>query len=202
MPMVPVTVYLYPLSTFKGRTSPRSDTLFGALCWGYRLLFSETVLKERLKEFEVAIQSKKELVPFLISSCFLFTEDTKKQRRVHYLPKPISVELEDTVLGNLRDTLKGVQILKELKQKKDLSEEDFNAVIQGQKSDIHFIQEIREELNRKNGPFLQEAGPEVGATSLESPHNAINRLSGVVGEGRLFYHQELAVHPGSGFFSV
>jgi len=201
--MISITVYLKPLSTFIGRVPPRSDTLFGALCWGYRLLFSEVSLKDRLDEFEEAFNSEKEVVPpFLLSSCFLFIQGQKEQKRVHYLPRPFGrrMEVVDESLRGLEGTLKGVRILKGLKRKINLSEEEFDAVIQGRKSDADFIKEIRKELERRDKLSFGKVEQGSPADILESPHNAINRLSGAVQEGRFFYHQELVIKPGNGIF--
>ena len=62
----------------------RSDTLFGAICWGYRLLFGEGALQSLLDDF------KSGRAPFTISSCFPYIEVGDK--REYLYPKPLAFD--------------------------------------------------------------------------------------------------------------
>ena len=101
-------VDIIPLSNF--RDFPSSYTIFGAICWGYSLLFGENNLEKLLKNFE------KNNPSFLVSSIFpkyennyLFPkpnlksvrkdkaeEDYKKLKKISY----IDLELLEEVLEN------------------------------------------------------------------------------------------------------
>ncbi len=61
-----------------------SDTLFGAICWGYRWLYGEEALEQLLERF------KSGEAPFLISSCFPYLEAGRD--RVYLYPKPVAFE--------------------------------------------------------------------------------------------------------------
>jgi len=57
-----------------------SDTLFGAICWGYRWLYGEEALERLLQGF------RENNPPFLLSSCFPYIE--AEGERVYLYPKP------------------------------------------------------------------------------------------------------------------
>ncbi|MBL8149871.1 MAG: hypothetical protein JNN15_08080, partial [Blastocatellia bacterium] len=78
-------VYLLPKSPFT-KSAPRSDTLFGAICWAIRLLYGQQKLVDIIEKFDAAIESARPL-PFLLTSCFPYFQD--KQGKIHFLPKPL-----------------------------------------------------------------------------------------------------------------
>lgn len=66
---------------------PRSDTLFGAICWGYRILF-ENDFPEFIESFRASPPSPK----LLLSSAFPYLPQNVEmglEKDVHLLPKPI-----------------------------------------------------------------------------------------------------------------
>lgn len=72
-------ISLTPRSSFE--IALHSDTLFGAICWGIRMLFGEKKLLSILEEFT------KNDPPFLLSSAFPWRKTLDK--KIYYLPKPI-----------------------------------------------------------------------------------------------------------------
>ena len=71
-------IHLAPRSHYE--ITIHSDTLFGAICWGIRMLFGENMLVQLLEEYKTS-------PPFLISSGFPFKFSGKNYR--YYLPKPV-----------------------------------------------------------------------------------------------------------------
>jgi CRISPR-associated protein Csm4 len=101
------------LSLFKGSTLPGSDTIFGGICWGLAILYSENLLVEVLQNF----RDKKP--PFLISSAFPWKKDT------YFLPKPIMRNIDP---GNSPEEVKKAKGLKKIQY---LSYDTFNSLING-----------------------------------------------------------------------
>ncbi|MGB5156451.1 type III-A CRISPR-associated RAMP protein Csm4 [Desulfobacterium sp. N47] len=71
-------IHLAPRSSYE--IAMHSDTLFGAICWGIRMLFGEKRLVEILEEY-------KKSPPFLLSSAFPCKFDGKEYQ--YFLPKPV-----------------------------------------------------------------------------------------------------------------
>lgn len=107
-------VKLKPLSLFKGSTLPRSDTIFGGICWGLSILYSENLLVEVLQSF------RDEKPPFLISSAFPWKRDT------YFLPKPLTGSIDP---GNSPEEIKKAKALKKIQY---LSSDLFNRLINGE----------------------------------------------------------------------
>lgn len=147
--MKAMTVYLVPHSSFRGNRPPRSDTLFGAICWGYRLLFGVEKLEQRLAEFT------KISVPFLVSSLFPYT--THHTSKIHFLPKPLA-----DVTGLLQASLELSEFekLRRRQQRQFIPDTEFSSIIQGEpfydigEHDIRHIQKFhvpRNSMNRLTG---------------------------------------------------
>jgi len=71
-------VTLRPLSSH--RTPLRSDTLFGIICWGIKIIWDEKKLLETLKQFQ------EKNPPFIISSAFPYANIDNKIS--YFFPKP------------------------------------------------------------------------------------------------------------------
>lgn len=71
-------IHLAPRSSYE--VALHSDTLFGAFCWGIRMLFGEDRLVQVLDEYKTS-------PPFLVSSAFPCKFDGKDYN--YFLPKPI-----------------------------------------------------------------------------------------------------------------
>ena len=76
-----IMVLMKPLSAWLGTDVPRSDTLFGGLCWGIRWLMGEDQLKALLAEFH------DRRPPFLVTSVFPVIQ-RDGQPAFPLLPKP------------------------------------------------------------------------------------------------------------------
>lgn len=81
-------IHLEPQSSFE--TTLHSDTLFGAICWGIRMLFGENKLLETLEAFSTD-------PPFFLSSAFPF----RKNR--YFLPMPVMEPIAHAVLEQFLD---------------------------------------------------------------------------------------------------
>jgi len=125
-----------PLSPFK--SFPESYTIFGAICWGIRILFGEKTLTDILEEF-------KENPPFLISSPVLKLKDT------FYFPKPV-------LCGGYSDvpTYTDYKMLKKIKKTKYIPQETFRKVLDGKirtREDlVHSIEGSDKLLTEQNIP--------------------------------------------------
>jgi len=107
-----------------------SDTLFGALCWGYRWLYGREALEELLKGF------KSGEPPFLISSCFPYLEADGK--RVYLYPKPAAFEPlaggAEQVENSCGKTVKeDVEMMKKFKKLRYVSERLFRKMCNSRK---------------------------------------------------------------------
>lgn len=85
-------IRLTPRSGFE--ITLHSDTLFGAICWGIRMLFGENKLLSVLEDFKKAPS-------FLLSSAFPWKESRGKIN--YYLPKPILQPLPTEKIKELAD---------------------------------------------------------------------------------------------------
>lgn len=182
--MQAMTVYLRPDSSFRGSRPPRSDTLFGAICWGYQLIFDEARLITLLNAFQP------ESAPFLISSMFPYTE--KDGQRSLSLPKPYTKPYQLPDKEQL--DLDKLHALKQLKKQTVVSLKDFEAMIQGAKGEECFYQDaLADVLEHKTQRYdLENACKPIkkSVTSFDVPHAAINRLTGAVEGSRFFYTEE------------
>jgi CRISPR-associated protein Csm4 len=107
-------VKLKPLSLFKGSALPRSDTIFGGICWGLAILYSENLLVEVLQSF------RDKNPPFIISSSFPWKKDT------YFLPKPLTANIDP---GNSPEEIKKAKGIKKIQY---ISSEVFNRLINGE----------------------------------------------------------------------
>lgn len=180
--MNPITVYLEPHSTFYGRDLPRSDTLFGAICWGWRLLFGTSSLETILESFH------DERVPFLLSSMFGYTET--EQGRTHYFPKPLSDPFHPEELEKNFPKPDMLEAMKMLKERRTVYDEDFRRILHGEKGDREFYEEMLQ------GEFIEKTGQEWRKQDVVVPHSSINRLTWTVDAEQVFYSHEVTLTTG------
>lgn len=85
-------IIIEPKSSIKFSMSkfPTSDTLFGALCWGIRMLYGEKVLKDLLKDF-ITENFEKNTKLFVLSSVYpvMVNEEIDKKLKVFFYPFPL-----------------------------------------------------------------------------------------------------------------
>ena len=131
-----MTVYLRPHSSFLRSQPPRSDTLFGAMCWGYRVLFGNDALEEVLAQF------RDTSVPFLISSMFRYIgQDGEKE---HIFPKPYTAPLD--LLEHIPNPgLQELDAAKRVRNMRDVKGQDFSDILHGNKNDRAFFKQLLQE---------------------------------------------------------
>lgn len=143
-----------PLSPFKN--FPESYTLFGAICWGIRILFGERTLEDVLEEFKFD-------PPFLISSPVL------RVRETFYFPKP-------SLPGGYVDvhTYTEYKAIKKVKKARYITQETFKRILDGR---ITSREELSKELeNNKERLYIEQ----------NLPHASINRITWTTTGGELY----------------
>ena len=174
--MTAMTVYLTPHSSLRGRQLPRSDTLFGALCWGIRLLFGTARLEQTLQTFT------NRSAPFLLSSMFKYTQHG--ERITHYLPKPLAAPYTPASFADSPPGLDELHAVKRLNAMRTVSENDFSDILRGRKTDSHFYKEC---LDRLKQPRQSDS---LISRVVAVPHASINRLTGSTTNDEYFYTDE------------
>lgn len=87
-------VRLWPRGSFEFR--PRSDTLFGAICWAIRTLWDATKLEALLEDFHKA--------PAFLLTCAFPCQRIADGGLIHYLPRPLLPPLDfDKLLSSSTD---------------------------------------------------------------------------------------------------
>lgn len=216
-------IYLKPKSYLLD-TLPRSDTLFGAICWGVRTLYDEKNLKEILSKFSESNP------PFLISSTFPFIDVNLK--RIHLLPKP-----NTPVNIKPAQDLKEFQKLKEFKKISYLSSSIFTEFIQGKVTDKYLFDNFStQEEFKENEGNVKEKYIKIGDALIETKlvqdlleavqisepdkyeaikiifskltpfkkidllRNSIDRLSSGTIKGKLFYNEAIFLKENCGLY--
>jgi CRISPR-associated protein Csm4 len=113
-------VYLKPKSPFS-KAVPRSDTLFGAICWAVNTLYGEKDLVELLDEFT------SDNAPFIVSSLFPYVEKLETKRKILFFPRPL---LPPKTVKEFTSP-KEYKEQKKLKKAKFVSQSVFNSFIDG-----------------------------------------------------------------------
>lgn len=91
-------IHLAPRSSYEIQL--HSDTLFGAICWGIRMLFGEDRLVQVLDEYKTS-------PPFLVSSAFPCRFDGKDYS--YFLPKPVLKPLNINDLAKFSEKAQGIK---------------------------------------------------------------------------------------------
>ncbi len=158
-------VNITPLSLFKDY--PSSYTIFGAISWGYSLLYGEEKLKSVLNQFS------NNNPPFLLSSIF------PKKENKYYFPKPnLEAKREE----------KSEIDYKKLKKISYVDFEILKKVLDGQiKNELQLNKEFDKKIENEDKVYLY---------SKDSiPHASIDRLySTTEGSGGLFFEEVIALN--------
>ncbi|HIQ48608.1 MAG TPA: type III-A CRISPR-associated RAMP protein Csm4 [Aquifex aeolicus] len=137
---------------------PESYTIFGAICWGIKILFGEKDLKEILERF-------KESPLFILSSPLFITE------RGLLFPKPTLdggwLESKNPEDYSLRKKLKGVNFV---------NEEIFKAILDGEIRTEYELSKRISESEKIENPYEK----------LNTVHATINRITWTTTEGNLY----------------
>jgi CRISPR type III-A-associated RAMP protein Csm4 len=175
-------VRLMPTGRFLGGL-PRSDTLFGALCWGIRWTQGEPTLLEVLEACE------RDDPPFLLSSAFPYAEG--EGSRVYYFQRPLSW----SPVGSA-ETVEAYSQTKGLKRAAYCSLSLFHQIVSGHPP-------AAASLSEPNSRCLAAPGePIPQVQELDVDRNTINRVTGAVQEGRLFFGEETGVGNGGAYFLI
>jgi CRISPR-associated protein Csm4 len=175
-------VRLKPLGRFLGGL-PRSDTLFGALCWGIRWTYGEPALLGLLEACDRGDP------PFVLSSAFPFADSQKGS--VYYLPRP----LHWPVTPPGRD-VEALSRAKRIRHVAYCSQSVFSQMISGRPPALESLEDPR-------GGCLAAPGEAVPALQdMDVDRNTINRVTGAVQEGRLFFGQETGIARGGAYFLI
>lgn len=161
------TLLIKPQSAFQ--TAMQSDTLFGHICWALRYVKGEKALIEFLNAFS------EDNAPLILSSGF----------PKGYLPmpvlRPLSLDEEETISQRCKSRL---EFAKEMKELKKVSFIEIDAM-QKLKDNLSYFNLYNKHID---GEVLLE-NPDISRIS-ETWHNAKNRLSDRVVEGKLFAKQD------------
>jgi len=175
-------VRLMPTGRFLGGL-PRSDTLFGALCWGIRWTHDEPALLGLLEACDRGDP------PFILSSAFPFAE--AENAPVYYLPRPLHWPT-----GSPERDLEGMKRAKLMRRTAYCSQSVFSQVIAGRPPALDVLAE-------PTGGCLAMPGEALPAVrDVDVDRNTINRVTGAVQEGRLFFGQETGVKGGGAYFLI
>ncbi|MEL6699909.1 MAG: RAMP superfamily CRISPR-associated protein [Bacteroidota bacterium] len=169
---------MHPQSTF--RAAYRSDTLWGLLCWGIRIVYG----KDRLEEYlDSCLQNKPE---FIISSAFPFEQ--KNGEKTCFFPRPVLPPFQqEKTSGNSskKDEAFSIKDRKKLKKVSLLPQDFFLRLLRGEVSG----QQLRNEII---GIKDQYAVPQLG--KIHVTHNTIDRRLGGTfkpeGKAGLLFHTE------------
>jgi CRISPR-associated protein Csm4 len=162
-------VYLKPKSPF-AKAVPRSDTLFGAICWAIKVLYGEKELINLLDEFA------SDNAPFIVSSLFPFVEKLETKKKTLFFPRPLLVPK----LGKEFSSPEEYKEAKKRKKARFVSESVFTSFIDGtyEAKSESFVSQAgaimtlaeQAELKGLDGFFIE----------TEIARNSINRLTNAV----------------------
>lgn len=186
--MKQLTLHLKSLSGVKDNL-PRSDTLFGAICWGLKILFSENDLQKFLEIIQ------KDPLIFLISSAFPFI--VKNSFVKHFFPKPYLIPLPT------QSTKDSYKIAKKFNKAIYVDELLFQEIIDnGYNNQDLFEKLVKGELSlsQDNKILSKEKDLTIPIKSETIPGNAVDRLQGGTIEGKLYHTNELFFNKDSGLF--
>ncbi len=170
-------VYLEPQSGYK--TPLRSDTLWGALCWGIRHVHGEDKLVEFIKAYKEGGDT------YSLSSCFPYIE--REGEKIHFFPRP---KLHTPYKSfNAKTFDEGVKKMSGRKEKKKRSKYVSQAVFE-------------KILQSGSLPDAYEMTDYPVAKAYPVTRNTINRIDGGTldrdGQGQLFHVDEY--HTNGGLF--
>jgi len=172
-------VYLEPQSP--RRMELRSDTLWGLICWGIRLVWDEKTLLNTIALYNQGNP------PFLVSSAFPF--QTQSGKRILFFPKPHFQPFRLSESEMNPDTM---QDYKQYKKINYIPLSTFRALLSNQLSEKDYF------LNRKEE---WQNLPSIFGKKEIVLHNSIDRLTGSsLKEGGLYPTEDYYFNTGEGLF--
>lgn len=193
--MIEYLIKLRPKSSFE--ILPSSDTLFGAICWAVRTLYSESGdlgLNNLLKRFV-----QKDAIPFFISSVFPYTT-LYNGSEVFYFPKPELPPLGKNQLTEVTEKyldkwqiefdrpcfssnifkIKTISEYKRFKKIRWIPQTQFEGIIKGRSEKDLFMEFLDNKIEC----------PQLEFVAIQK--NKLDRLSNsTTGEGQTFYNKEI-----------
>ena len=170
-------IYLQPKTPFS-KAVPRSDTLFGAICWSIRLLYGEQELIDLLNGFQ------ENVAPFVLSSVFPFVQNIKGQKFL-FFPRPML----PPKISELTSEEK-YQEEKKAKKAKFVSQTAFTAILNGSFKKENFIAHAGVLMTQGEKDQLKPLAKFLVET--EVARNTINRLTNAT--VNLFHEPVVATH--------
>lgn len=196
-----------------------SDTLFGAVCWGIKILNLLPDLSEWLSQA---------IPPFASSAAFpALYQDGRPLLR--FYPRPVSFAVGANTLTSLaaeiqkqdKISLKAAQVkLRDLAKLVNgltyVSEGIFEDIVLGKLSPVEVLRSIHNKkgpVQRSMGVLMKPAERQMikQASKINSrglfqssavQHNQIDRIAGATAEGQLFYQVETYFSPGCGLWAL
>jgi CRISPR-associated protein Csm4 len=159
-------VDITPTSLF--RDYPSSYTIFGAISWGYSLLYGEEKLNKLLNKFENGE------IPFILSSIL------PRDNNQYYFPKP---NLKAKREKDSNDDYK------KLKKISYINFDLMKKVLDGKiKNEFELNEQLKNQIEKSKGSL---------ASKDAIPHASIDRLYGTTeGSGQLFFEEVVAISEG------
>lgn len=187
-------VTLTPVSSFT--SLPTSDTLFGAICWGIRIIYGE-------KELEDILSSINDNPKFILSSCFPLVKVGSKE--VYFYPRPIRQDIiSDDVNKITKDkdkkyTIEIIEKLKKFKKASYVSQEIFNEIQNGKTEKDIFLEHLEGRIVLDNKMlFKKEEFESIFGNAqfkviekISLPRNMTDRFTfSTTNGGEIFYSEE------------
>jgi CRISPR-associated protein Csm4 len=176
---------------------PRSDTLFGAICWGIRHSQGEETLEAVLARFADGDP------PFLVSSAFPTVTHPDSGERLHLLPKP---RLPGPRSSDEEASDERIEALQAWKRIEYIPATLFAELARGERSGSDVVDgleasavDIDGQTYERDWEFLLPAESESGRPyeTETRVRNAVNRLTGATG-GNLFERESVFFAEGAG----
>jgi len=169
---------------------PRSDTLFGAICWGIRRSDGNEELEEVLERFAEGDP------PFRISSAFPYLDGGSEL----LLPKMVS-SLPSVEVSEKED----IEAIKKLKRTAYVPSEVFSKLADGEMTQMDLFEAYKRDLSidgcdyRLSSEFLVPDGHGEPYRGYETPGISVNRLTNST-DGNLFHRKGVRFSEGSGLY--
>lgn len=176
--------YLHPEAGY--RPELRSDTLWGLVCWGMRLLYGEKMLVDFLETYA----SDPELT---ISSAFPFKKYGAKP--LLFFPLPLIPSYSPTESKD--NYLEMYRLRKDVKNIRWVNQEDFEKVLDGSLTEAALWERAKKARQAEVSSLTVQELPEQKAPQIRThafTHNTIDRINlstvSVDGSGQLFHIEE------------
>lgn len=186
-----ITLYFKSFAGAKNEL-PRSDTIFGAICWGLWFIYGEDILLQFLSSYLEGSP------PLIISSTFPFINLNGNQI-IHLFPKPKLVVMDPQKTESL------------YKKSKDFNKAQyvdhmlFQEIIDNRLTDETLFRKLinNELIQSKDLKILSRTSIDhFPVKFIDIPKNAVDRINGGTIEGKLYHVREGKVDSKNGVFML